>query len=316
MAGYTKLFGSILHSTIWAESHATRIVWMTMLAAKDKDGIVEASIPGLARLANVTLEECEVALGKFLAPDPYSRTKDNDGRRIEEVHGGWRVLNHDYYRGLLDADDQRDKAAERKRRQRDREAARAQQQLAAVTPSVTPGNDESRSGVTVTPGHDGHAMSRHADPDADQIQIIAGVTARLQEPKGKKGWNVEQLAAAQRIWDFLNKARQWATKGVRELKLTKSSIDMVCKLFVDGHTEIEAQEVIRQYAREAKAKPETARWFDGVTPFRPANFQRALGKVGTASESNGATASHSNGSNGAKQQGKRTITIGGVAHEV
>lgn len=313
MAGYTKLFGSILHSTIWAETHATRIVWMTMLAAKDKDGIVEASIPGLARLANVTIEECETALAKFLAPDPYSRTKDNEGRRIEEVHGGWRVLNHDYYRGLLDAEDQRDKAAERQRRKRDRDAkAQAQGSL-----PVTGERDMSRPGVTGVTAGDKSRESRHADPDADQIQIIASVTARLQEPRGKKGWNAEQLAAAERIWTFLNHARKWASPEVRGLKLTKTSVDMICKLFVDGHTEEEAQAVIRQYAREAKAKPESMEWFDGVTNFRPANFQRALGKVGTR---NGGAAAHANGTNGAAaataQQGKRTITIGGVKHEV
>ena len=97
---YTKLFGSILHSTIWETSVSTRIVWVTMLALSDKDGRVMASVPGLARAALVSRAECEAALEYLLAPDPDSRTPDYEGRRIEEIDGGWFLLNHAKYREL------------------------------------------------------------------------------------------------------------------------------------------------------------------------------------------------------------------------
>lgn len=93
MSGYTPLFSSIIASTIWRESKETKIVWITMLAMSDARGVVEASIPGLADMAKVSLEECKVALSVLMSPDEYSRTKDHDGRRIEEVDGGWLVLN-------------------------------------------------------------------------------------------------------------------------------------------------------------------------------------------------------------------------------
>ena len=99
--GFTKLFSSILASTIWQENNPTRIVWITMLAMADRDGEVAASIPGLARYANVSLEECEAALASFLAPDKYSRTTDFEGRRIEVIAGGWRLLNHAKYREAM-----------------------------------------------------------------------------------------------------------------------------------------------------------------------------------------------------------------------
>jgi hypothetical protein len=117
---YVKLFESILESTVWQESLHVKVVWITMLAMKDRDGVVEASIPGLGRRAGVTTEQCEEAINKFLAPDKYSRTKEHDGRRIEAVDGGWYVLNHDKYREKLDEDDQRAKATERMRRLRER----------------------------------------------------------------------------------------------------------------------------------------------------------------------------------------------------
>lgn len=108
MQGYTKLFGSIVASTIWDESKETKIVWITMLALANRGGIVEASIPGLAALSRVTVDECKAALTALLTPDPYSRTKDYEGRRIEEVEGGWKVLNHAKYRAKMSADQRRE----------------------------------------------------------------------------------------------------------------------------------------------------------------------------------------------------------------
>jgi len=94
---FVKIHGEILDSSIWGESHATRIVWITMLAMADADGIVEASTGGLARRAVVSREECEAALAVLLAPDPDSRD-GTTGERLEKVPGGWLILNHAEYR--------------------------------------------------------------------------------------------------------------------------------------------------------------------------------------------------------------------------
>ena len=99
---FTKLFSSITASTIWAARDQTRIVWITMLAMADQHGRVWASIPGLANIARVPIPACEEALAELMGPDKYSRTKDHDGRRVEEIDGGWRLLNHGKYRAIRD----------------------------------------------------------------------------------------------------------------------------------------------------------------------------------------------------------------------
>lgn len=106
--GYTKLFGSIVASTIWREDNATRIVWITMLAMKNERHVVEASIPGLADMARVSLEECKKALKKLMAEDEYSRNQQHGGRRIEKCDGGWKILNGEYYRQKLNEEDRRE----------------------------------------------------------------------------------------------------------------------------------------------------------------------------------------------------------------
>lgn len=108
--GYTKLFSSILDSTVWQEPGDTRLTWITMLAMADQHGVVSSSIPGLAKRAGVPIEGCERALETFLAPDRYSRTKDNAGRRIEPIQGGWVLLNHAHYRELREREDRREQA--------------------------------------------------------------------------------------------------------------------------------------------------------------------------------------------------------------
>ncbi len=99
---FNKLFSSITESTIWCEPAETKVVWITMLAKADAKGRVWGSVPGLANLARVSLEECLAALETLKSPDQFSRTQDHEGRRIEEIQGGWRLLNHTYYRNLRD----------------------------------------------------------------------------------------------------------------------------------------------------------------------------------------------------------------------
>lgn len=118
---YVKLFGTILGSSVWSENATTRIVWITMLAMADAEGIVRASQSGLARFANVTQAQCDAALSVFLAPDKESRTEEHEGRRIEKVDGGWLLLNYKKYREIRTkeqlANAERQAAFKRKKRE-------------------------------------------------------------------------------------------------------------------------------------------------------------------------------------------------------
>ena len=98
MAGFTKLDSNIVDSSIWGEPYHRRIVWITFLAKKDHAGIIRASVSGMQRAANVTMEEAQDAITCLESPDPDSRTPDNEGRRIQKIEGGWKVLNHQKYR--------------------------------------------------------------------------------------------------------------------------------------------------------------------------------------------------------------------------
>lgn len=118
MTGYTKLFSSILMSSIWEESMETRLVWVTMLALADQHGHVDGTVKSLARVSRVTLEQCQSALDCLLGPDVDDRSGVLDGRRLVPEPGGWGIVNHTTYRNKMSADDRRERDRIRKRNAR------------------------------------------------------------------------------------------------------------------------------------------------------------------------------------------------------
>jgi len=134
MAGFTKLFSTIITSSIWQEDNVTRIVWITMLALADAQGKVDAAVPGLASAARIDLDECERALTILLNPDKYSRTKDFEGRRIEVCDGGWIILNYTKYREQRDPDVRRKQTREAVRRHRARKNGQCKQNVSKCKP--------------------------------------------------------------------------------------------------------------------------------------------------------------------------------------
>jgi hypothetical protein len=121
--GFTKLFDSLVYSTIWREDKHTKIVWITMLAIANQHGEVLVSVPGLADAARVSLEECRDALAILKAPDPDSRTTTNEGRRIEHIDGGFLILNYQKYRAIRSEDDRRTQVRQAVQRHRAKNSA-------------------------------------------------------------------------------------------------------------------------------------------------------------------------------------------------
>ena len=85
-----------------------RIVWVTLLALVNRDGIVQGSVPGIANVARVSVDKCRAAIDRLLSPDPDSRTATQEGRRIEVIQGGWKLINFEYYRQLHSEEERKD----------------------------------------------------------------------------------------------------------------------------------------------------------------------------------------------------------------
>ncbi len=95
---FVKLDCGIIHSSLWAEDSDTKICWITLLLLADATGFVRAAASAIAREAGIPADVARRALDLFLSPDDESRTPDNEGKRVEKVDGGYRVLNYGKYR--------------------------------------------------------------------------------------------------------------------------------------------------------------------------------------------------------------------------
>lgn len=131
---YAKLFSSILDSSVWLEAPPTRLVWLTLLAAKDQDGFARfATVENLAARARISIEDAQKAVTILEAPDENSSNPDHEGRRIERVPGGWIVLNAALYDAIAKREQERAEVRERVRKHRAGKAA-----VTGNTTAVTP----------------------------------------------------------------------------------------------------------------------------------------------------------------------------------
>lgn len=249
---YTKLFSSITESTVWGESYPTRIVWVAMLAMADKNGCVYGSVPGLARRANVTLAEVESALESFRAPDPYSRTQAEDGRRIEDIDGGWRLVNHGKYAAVRNADERREYKKQWDREHRSKAASESDKSDKSDTNPTNP-TGATPPALTPTP--------------IDQEQ--------KQKPE-----RVQPAAARSRFEDFWRcypnkKGKQEAEKTWHRRKLDAQCDDLIAHVALMEATDSDWH---RGYVPMGSTYLNQARWED--VPKRPPESGPAVQQIG------------------------------------
>ncbi len=97
--GYTPIFSTlVISSSVWQQSKEVKVLWVTMLALVQKDSVVRTTIPALANLAGLTIPECLEALNVLQSPDPFSTSKEHEGRRVLKVDDGFLIVNHSKYR--------------------------------------------------------------------------------------------------------------------------------------------------------------------------------------------------------------------------
>lgn len=116
---YIKIYGSeLLASTLWASDWRVKNTFITMLAMCDRDGKVMASVPGVAHAAYMSVEDTRYAMDILGEPDPESRSQEKEGRRIEKIDGGWRVINYGKYRDRRDGGKRREDVKQAVKRHR------------------------------------------------------------------------------------------------------------------------------------------------------------------------------------------------------
>ncbi len=102
------------------EDVETRYVWFCLLALADRDGFVDMTTSSIARRINIEEDKVIKAIDKFTQPDLSSRTKGDEGRRLEKIREsfGWRIINYTHYRDLKTDEMRREYMKDYMRKQR------------------------------------------------------------------------------------------------------------------------------------------------------------------------------------------------------
>lgn len=138
---YTCIFKRTLSSRVWVLPTAHRCVWLWLKLAADPEGFVCADVAGVAYGAHVTGPEARDALEVLAMADADADPEDpHEGRIIERVRGGWRVLGCEQDRELAKLEGKRARTRQYMRNARSR----------AANDVTTEGHSDPET-VTVTP---------------------------------------------------------------------------------------------------------------------------------------------------------------------
>lgn len=81
---------------------------------------------------------------------------------------------------------------------------------------------------------------------------------------------------AERLWALQDRLRLETCPGVRSLRPTEERLDRVLERLAENSAE-DCEHVLRVIADECRIRPESRKWFNGITNWRPESFDRALG---------------------------------------
>lgn len=207
---YGKLFASMYEGTLYGQWQAI-ITLQQLVILADADGVVDMTPPAIAARTSIPLEIIEAGLDQLSQPDKYSRSPDEDGRRITLIEDGrpwgWRVVNYRYYRDLASREDKKEKdrqrIAEKRKKNNDvAECRNVSQPVADVAHTNTYTNKENTT-----------AGSRPRQKYSDQFETVWRIYPKRNgdNPKGRayKSWKA-RLAEGHTVTELTEGVERYA----------------------------------------------------------------------------------------------------------
>jgi len=256
MGGFTKLFSSIVTSSLWCQDHAVLRVWVAMLATADATGKVEGAVPGFASLCRVSIPEMERVLGILMAPDEYSRTKDHDGKRLEVCEGGWRILNYMKYRAIREADERREYQREWDRTHRAK--------THPTNPTTSDKSDTIRPNPTQAEAEAEAEKIKEGSPSAPVVDLVAKRKRKTKDEK-IQGFSPDTKAVVNSLLDI------WPQRGTNGDDTSPTDIAIfaqrVSEILDSGNDRDLLIEAGKLYATTPRPKFSAPQYFFGKTAY-------------------------------------------------
>ncbi len=111
---YSKLYKSIFDGSLYGQFEALT-TFMAMLALADRHGEVDAAPAKIAGCLGCDISLVQEGIKQLEAPDPYSRTPLEDGKRLIPLKDdigndrvfGWKIVNYEKYRSIRNEEERR-----------------------------------------------------------------------------------------------------------------------------------------------------------------------------------------------------------------
>ena len=217
---YGKIFDSMYEGTLYGHWEAI-VSLQQMLVLCNQDGVIDMTPQAIAARTSIPYDIIAKGIATLSEPDPYSRTPDEEGRRIilldEHRPWGWRIVNYEKYQQIknrkekLEAD--RNRIAEKRKVNKNRNVAECRNQSQSVA-DVAP--------VTLTASASGSVAKTKVAPMALPDWVPADAWAAWLEirPKVKAPNTPAALKIALKDLDTLRGQGQ-DPRAVLEQAITK-----------------------------------------------------------------------------------------------
>lgn len=222
---YGKIFSSAFTGSLVGSGPVVFAVWSYVIA-HTVDSQVEINPILVAAVLGCPAEDVKSAIAKLTAPDPQSRNKDHEGRRLlKEGEYAYRVVSHKIYREMRNEDDRRAYNREKKRESRARSKASMtvfdKSAVSAQAETETRSRDRDKSPTATTPPSPAPDSSIFDKPNPPR------------KPLGTRSFSDWRIAVGRRIywsreedeaWKAMYEAEGWdeMTRGYNHLAKKKA----------------------------------------------------------------------------------------------
>lgn len=214
MKMWRRLYGDVFEGSMAGRKDAL-VLFMYLISRADDNGFVRRpSVRVVSTCTGLTPDEYTAALVELQEPDPESRSKELDGRRLVSEDDGWMIVNFEHYQGIQRQEQRRESVRQAVARHRLRKAEVSDK---VITPGYRPAEErrgeEKRKEENEKKKDTGTASrSRFVPPSFEEVQSYCRERASRVDPRAwmdhyeSNGWRVgrnpmKSWKAAVRTWE-------------------------------------------------------------------------------------------------------------------
>lgn len=172
---FAKIFAQIFDSSISAD-YVVRHVFMDLLVLADRDGVVDMTPDAIARRTNVPEKIVLHAISELMKSDCKSRSHEAEGCRLVMLDShrdwGWQIVNYEHYRNIKDEEARRTYFRDKKRAQRQRNAAPECPQMSNLVKDIpTLSNKVTQAEAEAEAEAEASKKKKHPSPSAQSVTL-------------------------------------------------------------------------------------------------------------------------------------------------